>query len=109
MVVGLGVARVQEGHVVDVLGHLGKDFRSPGAALPMLAKFEGRLHQWPDLIREEAGVLVETGQLLAISLGELRLIVPGVDLAGTTIHEQPNYSLGLRRKMCGPRGHWIDG
>ena len=60
MVIGLGVAGVEERHLVDVLRQLREYLRDPRSRLAMLLERERRLHQRPDLVGEEAGVLVET-------------------------------------------------
>ena len=79
---------------------LGKDLADPGAALAVLGELERRLHHRADLLREEAGVLVEALQLLAVALLQLRLVVPGIDLARPAVHEQPDDALRLGGKMA---------
>ena len=63
------------------LAMLRKELRDPRPALAVLGELERRLHQRPDLVGEEAGVLVEALEFLAVALGEFRLVVPGIDLA----------------------------
>ena len=67
----------------------------------MLGEGEGRLHQRPDLIGEETGVLVESGELLPIAFDQFRFVVPGVDVARAAIHEQPDHGFRLGREMSG--------
>src|ERR1700722_2358242 len=86
---------MDEGHVIDVLRHAGEDRRNPRSRLPTLLPGEGRLHQRPDLIDEEAGLVVEALEFLPVALRQLRLVVPGIDLAGTAVHEQPDDRLRL--------------
>src|SRR5262245_9374207 len=94
-------------HSVDVPGHVRKQLGSPGAALAVTLKAEGRLHQRPDLLGEETGVLVEAFQLLTIAAGELRLVVPRIDVAGTAVHEQPDNRLRLRDEVRRFRGERV--
>ncbi len=108
VVVGFGKARVNERHAVDVFAHLRKNFRNPRTRLPALLELEGRPHQRAHLLGEEARVLVEAFQLLAIALGQFGFVVPGVDLALTAVHEQPDDAFGLGRKVRGFGRHGID-
>src|SRR5262249_53303327 len=83
--------------------------RHPGSRLAILLPPERRLHERADLVGEEAGVLVEAGQLLAIALGQLGLVVPGIDLAGTAIDEQPDGRAGRAGEVTRPRGERAEG
>src|SRR5438094_986155 len=104
MVIRLGVARVDEGEVIDVLRDMGEDLRDPGARLAVLLPLERRLHERTDLVGEEAGVFVEALEFLAIAFGQLRLVVPGIDVTGPAINEQPDDGAGLAGEMAGSRG-----
>ena len=59
VVVRLGPARVDEGHLIDVLRQVREDLRHPGPRVAVLLPGEGRLHERPDLAGEEAGLVVE--------------------------------------------------
>ena len=73
--------RVDERHLVDVLRHVREQLGDQLAALAVLRELERRLHQRPDLAVEEAGVLVEALEFLAVALLEFGLVVPGIDVA----------------------------
>src|SRR5579885_3186167 len=90
---------MDERHPIDVAGNVRKDFRAPFAALAVLPEAKRRLHHRPDLIGEEAGVLVEAGERLPVALFELRLVVPRIDLACPAVQEEPNDGLGLGGEM----------
>ena len=90
---------MDEGHVVDVLARPGKISEAHVPLLPYCWNLNGELHQRPDRRGEEAGVLVEARQFLAVALGQFRLVVPGIHLALAAVHEQPDHALGLGGKM----------
>ena len=69
----------------------------------MTLEAERRLHQRPDLVGEEAGVLVEALQLQAVAALQLGFVVPGIDVAGAAVDEQPDDRLGPGGEMAGPR------
>jgi hypothetical protein len=73
----------------------------------MLRETEWRLHDRTDLVRKKPGGFVEALQLLTISFGQLGLKVPGIDMAGAAIHEEPDDILGPGGKMGRPGGHGI--
>ena len=86
VVVRLGVARVNERHLVDVLAQVRENLRDHLAALAPRAEPERRLHQSADGVLEEPGrVLETTGRTPFIDLPSHRaragLVVPGVDVA----------------------------
>ena len=69
--------------------------------LPRLApgrEPERRLHQRTDLVLEEAGRVlerrVELAHRLAVPAIECRLVLPGIDLAGPAVGEDPDDPLG---------------
>ncbi len=62
---------------------------------PCCGKSERRLHHRADLVGEEAGVLVEALEFLAVALGQFGLVVPRVDLARSAVDEQPDDRAGL--------------
>ena len=108
VVVRVGVTRMQKRHLVDMAGQVRKDLRDPRPRLPVLLKLKRRPHDRSDVLGEKAGVLVEPLQLLPIALGQAGLVVPGVDLAGATIHEQPDDRLRRGGKMSRPRRQRVD-
>ena len=75
---------------------------------PCCFQAKRRLHERADLVGEEAGVLVEALQLLAVVFRQFRLVVPGVDLAGPAVHEQPDDRFRLRGEMRRPGGERIE-
>src|SRR5262249_33473142 len=83
------------------------------AALALVTETKWRLHQGADLVLEEAGRIlkrrVELLHRLAVPAAEGRLIVPGVNLAGTAVDKYPNDAFGLRSEVRRPRGHGIQG
>ncbi len=94
--------RVDERHLVDVLGHVREDLGDPRPALAVLGQLERRLHQRADLVGEEAGVLVEALEFLPVALVEFGLVVPGIDVGRPAVHEQPDDRLGLGRRSAAP-------
>ncbi len=107
MVVGLGVAGVNEGHVIHVRGDVGEDLGGVGAGLAELLKFEGGLHERADLIGEEAGFLIEASELLTIVFFEGGLVVPGIDLGLAAVHEEPDDGFGFGGEVGGLGGEGI--
>ncbi len=90
MVIGVGVHRVDERHTVHVFGQVRKEAGRPSAALAVLAPFERGSHERADGSWEEACLRVEAFECLAVALGEFGLVIPGVDLALSAVHEQPD-------------------
>ena len=96
--------KIWDRHVVRDLGDgwaLLHDLSGPPAlidvarrGLAVLFPGERRLHERPNLVGEEAGVLVEALQLRAVQLCERRFIVPGVHVAGAAVDEQPDDAFG---------------
>ena len=87
---------------------------------PCCWKANGDFIRPPTSFDEEAGVLVEAGQILAVVFLERGLVIPGVHLALAAVHEQPDHRFRLRRKMrrfrreridraspARPHGRWI--
>ena len=66
MVVGLGVAGVDESHFINVFPKLGKNGRDHFSALSAWGEFKGRLHKWPHRVGKETGVFIEALELLTI-------------------------------------------
>src|SRR5262249_32405975 len=55
-----------------------------------------------DLVRlgQRAGVV--EGAQLAVILGQTRLVIEGIDVTGTALHEQEDHALGARRNVHRP-------
>ena len=68
MVVRVGEARVEEGHLVDVLAQCGKISETSLPRLAVRREPERRLHQRADLVLEEAGRVLERGSNSRIDL-----------------------------------------
>ncbi len=98
VVVRLRVARVDEGHVIDVLGHVGEDLRDPGTRLAMLLEVERRLQKFA-AGGEEAGLGIGALELHAVVLLQFRLEIESVDLRRAPRHEQPDHRLRLGREV----------
>src|SRR5207244_1474990 len=96
-------------HLVHVPGHVRKDLRDPGPRLAMPREAVGRAHDRPDLVAEEAGVAIESRQLLAIAPLQLRLVVPRIYLAGPAVHEKPDDRFRLGGEVPGARRQRIGG
>ena len=66
----------------------------------------------PDLVLEESGRVlerrVELAHRLAVPALEGRLVLPGVDLAGTAVGEDPDDAFGPGREVRRPRGHRVE-
>ncbi len=114
MVQAVRPAGADDGHLVDVLRHMGIPVRHPGAALAVLLESalgtEQRVAGGPhsgDRLAE--GI----GHGLSAQFGQLGLGVEQVEVAGSALHEQPDHRLGFglmmrlfRRKRIGQlRGH----
>src|SRR4051812_44326194 len=86
-----------------------EDLRDPRTRFAILREFVRGPHDRPDGTVEEPGILVETGEFLAVALFEFGLIVPGIDLAWAAVREDPDDRIGPAGKvppMCSER---VDG
>jgi len=85
--------------------HVRKEFRNPCAALAVLPEFERRFQQRTDLIGKKSRRFIEALQFLAITLRQLRFIVPGIDLAGPSMNSQiTDFALAGKCAGFGARG-----
>src|SRR5262249_53879511 len=109
VVVGFSVTGVNKTKVVDVPDQVGEDVARPGARLTVPGEPEGGAHHGPDLVGKEAGVLVETGELLAVELFELRLVVPGAALRLPAVHEEPDHAPRPGGEVGRSRGERVEG
>src|ERR1043165_3247609 len=96
---------MDERHLVDMACQVRKDFGDVFATLAMLAKTERRAHDRPDLLAEEAGILIEADQFLAVAAVEFGLVIPGINVARPAVDEEPDDVFGLRSMMSWPRQH----
>ena len=69
------------------------------AALAVRFELERAFHQATDGVGEKAGKTVEAVKRLAIALGQGRLVIPSIDLTMATVGKNPDYRLGLGRKV----------
>ncbi len=115
VIVRFGMAGMDEGHLVDMLREMGEEGGDGLAAFSMAFEFKRALHESADGAAEEAGELIEVFQRLAVEFLQGGLIVPGIDLAGAAVDEQPDHRFGggleVRRPgrkgiesffLCGP-------
>lgn len=103
------MAGVDEGHFVNVLAEFWKNGGDHLAALTARGELEGRLHERADGVGEEAGVFVEAGEFLAVHFLELRFVIPGVDLAGASVNEEPDDGFGLAIEVAFLCGEGVGG
>ena len=104
----LGRHRMQERDVVDMLGKMGKQIAHPLATLAVLAEFPARFDDAARVLVTAATMRLH-GDRLAIHADHRRLVVEGVDVARTAIHEQENDALGLWRQsvLAAGRADWL--
>ena len=105
VIVRFGEARVNERHLVDVLAQVRENLRDHLAALAARAEPERRLHQAADGILEEPSRVLERRVELrdgfAVPPGKRGLVVPGVDMAGPAVDEEPDHPLRFAREVAG--------
>ena len=87
MIVRLRETAMDKGHIVDVLRQGRKDLANPSTTFAMLLKLKWRLHQPAHCVDKEPCLIVETFERFSVPLFELWFVVPGVDLALSSIHE----------------------
>ena len=90
-----------------MLSQLRQDLGSPLSALTVLLEGKRGLHDGADLFGKKSDLFVEAFEILTMGTSQLRFIVPSIDLALTTVHDQPNNRLGPGGKMWNMRspGH----
>jgi hypothetical protein len=90
-------------HLVDMLSEVREDRSDHLAALAPGSELKRGLHQIPDRIsKKTSGVRKRSVKLfdrLAVGFLKSRFVVPGIDLAGPSVDEDPYDSLGPRGKM----------
>ena len=101
VVEGVGRHRLDDGDVVDDLGQVRQQLRKLGAALAVLGELELRAEQLRVRIDERGPVALEQlgRRQRAVELGELRLVVEQLQVAGRAGHEQEDDVLRARRKV----------
>ena len=99
MVVALRVTRVNECHPIHVPGEIRKNGGDVFAALAVRPELERAFHQATDGVGEEPSETVEAVERLAVALGQGRFVIPRIDLTMATVGKNPDYRLGLGRKM----------
>ena len=107
MVVALRVSRVNERHLVYVLGEVWENGRDMLAALPVRFEFKGAFHQPTHRVGKEASKPIEPLQRLPVTLGQFRLVIPRIHMARSAIDEEPNDRFGLGLKVRILRRQWI--
>ena len=94
---------MNEGHLVDVFGQVRKDRRDGLATFALRLEFERRLHQIPDGVLKESRrvfeLWIEFADALPVPLAQLGFEVPGINLTGPPINEEPDNAFGFARKM----------
>src|SRR5262245_6342611 len=101
----LGVQRMDEAQVIDVLVDLWEQIARPPTALPVLAELPQRFHHTVrraahPRVGDDAGVV--EAQSLAVVLQQARLVVIGIDVADAALHEQEDDAPGLRGEVKPP-------
>ena len=99
----VGVGAAKHGHVIDAFGLMREDFRNLDPRLSPLPEGEGRSHEPTEAVFAELQerVRVHGGHGLPVPLGQFRLRVPQVHLAGAAVHEQEDAGPGLGWKVGG--------
>ena len=99
MIVTLRVSRVDERHPVCVPGEIRKNRGDMLAALAVRLEFKRAFHQATNGVGEETCETVEAVKRLAVALGQGRFVIPRIDLTMATVGKNPDYRLGLGRKV----------
>jgi hypothetical protein len=102
---------LDEAEVVDHLRHVGEELAHPSAALPVLTERPGAAQQVAGL--GELHAWLGLRERLAVVPLQERLVVEGVDLRRTAMHEEEDHALGAGRRVRQPgcersRPGWIN-
>ena len=92
------MAGMNEGHVIDVLGHAGEEFGHPGAGPAMLPEWVGGLHD-QSWLPEKPFVFAFALQGFAMKSGEVWLVIECVKMADASGAKDLNDALGPWSKM----------
>ena len=93
MVRDIGVHRANDSDLIDRFGDMREELADLDPALPMATEFERRTEGRAGF---SLGAQVFYRQLLAVQFIELGLRVEGVDVGGTSVHEEVDDPLRLR-------------
>ena len=88
--------------LVGVFANTREVVRDQQTALPSRAKLAKVWREIANLAPSRIDVFLVWRQLLARMLSQLRLVIEGIDLAGSAIHREEDATLGLGREMRGP-------
>ncbi len=97
---------LDEADVVDVLGDLGEQVADPGAALAVLLKAPGRLEQVEGFAGYDLGA--REGQGLAMVTLQERLVIEGVHLRRSAVHEEEDDALGAGGEVRLAHVEWAE-
>ena len=97
---GFALHGVKEGHVVHALCELRKEVADPASTLAMLVEGPPTLLTIARLRREELQFAIRI-EWLALTLRQLRFVVPGIDMRKTAGAENLDHRLGLGGMMRG--------
>ena len=102
----VGMTGPNDRHVVDALGHFGKETRNLDAGLAVLFEIPQAAQKRFAFgsIGVKTGIVFQVRDRLSVALGQFRLGIEQVDVARSAIHEEKNTAFGFRREM-GRLGH----
>jgi len=109
MIEAFGVHRMDHAQIVHVNRNVRKQFARPQATLPVLLPAKGRAHQFAQLAAGHfLGLRYTAGNVAAVVLLQLRLVIERIDVARPAHHEQEDHPLGSwsemwhagRQRMC---------
>ena len=83
---------IDKADIVNVPRHFGKQFADMETAFPVRFEFPGGLEEILGLAGDDPGFV--EGDRFAVVAGQLRFVVKGVHLRGTTMHEEKNDPFG---------------
>ena len=109
MVIAFRVAGMNERHLVHMAGEMREEVAYPCAAAAVLGPLEGRGHEGADGIRKESCLAIEAGESLAVALLQFRFVIPCIDVAGSSVGEDPDDGFGAGGALGCARGHGIEG
>ena len=95
--------RSNDGHFIDPLRRQWKQIADLNAGLAIRLERKGRLH---DRTGFTFGPQVTFREWLAVVLSERGFRIKGIDVGGSTIHEQVNHAFRRSLKMCWFRSEW---
>ena len=93
----VGVGAADDGEIIDATGEVRIEVRDLDAGLSVLRELARRAEEGAGFADLEQRIAVEVRHRLAAVLAQLRLGVPGIDLAHSAIHEQADDRFRFRR------------